>query len=202
MLREEGMKEPICEQAEQMTVWMSLALDDLLNSNDRQKLEQHLAGCSVCQTMWQAMQQVSAWLQTSSMVDPPVGFASRVERRLAERERAKKRTQQEISRVPLLTGTLSLAVITLSVLLIVTLGVVAWHWLNTLPAVQQGTDLIAQVASGVGLLGKGLSLFLGELLRYVTALVFLLTVGLIILVGLWVWMFIKGPKDIRRNGYP
>lgn len=196
------MKEPVCVHAEQMTAWMSLALDDLLEVDDAKKLQDHLAACSVCRSTWQAMQQISALFETSPMVDPPVGFASRVERRLAQREWARKGTQRELGKVPLLAGSLSLGLITLTVLLILTLGVVAWHWLGTLPAVQQRTDLIAQVASGVGLLGKGLSFFLGELLTYVAPFAFLLTVGLAVLVGVWVWIFSKSPKDIRRNGVP
>ena len=198
----EGMKEPVCVHAEQMTAWMSLALDDLLEVGDAKELQDHLAVCAVCRSTWQAMQQVSALFETSPMVDPPVGFVSRVERRLAQRDWAKKTTQWDLGKVPLLAGSLSLAAITLSVLMILTLGVITWHWLDTLPAVQQRTDVMAQVASGVGLLGKGLSLFLGELLTYVAPFAFLLTVGLAVLVGLWVWFFIKGPRDIRRNGYP
>lgn len=201
-MKEEGMKEPACVHAEQMTAWMSLALDDLLEVNDAKKLQDHLAVCSVCRSTWQAMQQVSALFETAPLVHPPVGFASRVERRLALRAGAKKGTQRDLGKVPLLAGSLSLAIITLSVLVILTLGVVAWHWLDTLPAVQQRADLIAQVASGVGLLGKGLSLFLGELLTYVAPFAFLLTVGLAVLIALWGGFLFKEPKDIRRNGVP
>ncbi len=196
------MKEPVCVHAEQMTAWMSLALDDLLEVEDAKRLQDHLAVCSVCRSTWQAMQQVSALFETAPLVDPPVSFASRVERRLAYRARAKKGAQRELGKVPLLAGSLSLAVITLSVVVILTLGVVVWHWRDTLPAVQQGTEFIVQVASGVGLLGKGLSLFLGELLTYVAPFAFLLTVGLAVLIALWGWFLLKEPRDIRRNGVP
>jgi hypothetical protein len=61
---------------------------------------------------------------------------------------------------------------------------------------------VSQIASGMGLVGKGASFFLGDLLlRYGPPLVILLAIGLAILAGIWLWLFIKRPGNSHRNGY-
>jgi predicted anti-sigma-YlaC factor YlaD len=187
-----------CEHSEQMTVLMSLALDGLVDAGDQQRLQTHLAACSACQATWEAMRQVSVLFEQSPMVGPPLGFAVRVERRLAEK--AKKR-RHVFGGVAVLTSSLSLAGVTVAALLVIVLGVVAWRWLDSLPTVQQGTSAISQVASGMGLLGKGASLFLGDLLlHYGAPLVILLGIGLLLLVGLWIWLFVRRPDGFHHNG--
>jgi hypothetical protein len=82
------------------------------------------------------------------------------------------------------------------------MGIVAWRWLDASPAVQQGTQAVSKVASGMGLVGKGASLFLGDLLlRYGAPLVVILGVGLVVLVGVWAWLFLKRPGNTRHNGF-
>ena len=187
-----------CEHSEQMTALMSLALDGLLDAGDQQRLQKHLAGCAACRATWRAMQQVSVLFEQSPMVGPPLGFAVRVKRRLAEKS---KKRRQVFGGVAVLTSSLSLAGVTVAALLVIALGVVAWRWLDSLPTVQQGTSAVSQVASGMGLLGKGASLFLGDLLlHYGVPLVILLGIGLLLLAGLWLWLFVKRPGDFHRNG--
>ena len=49
---------------------------------------------------------------------------------------------------------------------------------------------------------KGASLFLGDLLlRFGGPLIFLVGVGLVVLVGLWVWLLLKRPGGYHHNGY-
>jgi anti-sigma factor RsiW len=188
-----------CEHSEQMTVWMSLALDGLLDAGDQQRLQTHLAGCAACRATWTAMQQVSTLFEQSPMIGPSLGFAVRVERRLAEKT---KKRRQVFGGVAVLTSSLSLAAVTVTVLLVIVLGAVAWRWLDSLPAVQQRTSAVSQVASGMGLLGKGASFFLGDLLvRYGVPVVILLGIGLLVLAGLWMWLFIKRPGNVHHNGY-
>jgi anti-sigma factor RsiW len=188
-----------CKHSEEMTVFMSLALDDLLDPGDRQRLEGHVATCTTCRQEWEAMRQVSALFEASPMVGPPLGFAIRVERHLA----AKKKQQREFfGGLAVLTGSLSLVGVTVAAVLLLVLGIAAWRWVDASPAVQQGTQTVSHVASGMGLLGKGASLFLGDLLlRYGAPLVLVLALGLAVLAAVWVWLFVKRPGDTRHNGY-
>jgi hypothetical protein len=58
------------------------------------------------------------------------------------------------------------------------------------------------MASGMGLVGKGASLFLKDLLlRYGPPLVFLLGASLAVLAGVWTWLFIRRPGNSHHNGY-
>jgi predicted anti-sigma-YlaC factor YlaD len=193
----ERLKE--CAQGERMTALMSLALDGMLDSSDRQRLEQHMKTCVACRTEWQAMAEVAALFETSPAVGPPLGFAVRVERRLEDRAKKKRRT---FGGLAVATGSLSLVGATVAAVLIVVLGIAAWRWFDTSPSLQQGTQTLTQVASGVGLMGKGASLFLGDLLlRYGAPLVLVLGVGLVVLLGIWAWLLVKRPGGTRHNGF-
>jgi predicted anti-sigma-YlaC factor YlaD len=188
-----------CEHNEQVSALMSLSMDGLLDAGDQRRLQQHLAACSACQAEWQAMQQVSALFEESSMVGPPLGFAIRVERRLGEKTKVQRRV---FGGMAVLTSSLSLAGITVAAMVAIVLGVVAWQWFGSLSAVQQGSGAVSQVASGVGLMGKGASLFLGDLLlRYGLPLVFLIGSGLALLFGIWAWLFSRRSSNFHRNGY-
>ena len=188
-----------CEHGEEMTALMSLALDHLLEEAERQALDRHLATCAFCRSEWVAMQQVSAVLEASPLVGPPLGFAVRVERRLEEQA---KKQRQVFGGLALFTSSLSLAGMTVAAALMLVMGIVAWRWLDASPAVQQGTQAVSKVASGMGLVGKGASLFLGDLLlRYGAPLVVILGVGLVVLVGVWAWLFLKRPGNTRHNGF-
>jgi anti-sigma factor RsiW len=178
---------------------MSLALDGALDDGGRQVLEDHVATCTACRAEWQAMQALSGLFERSEMVGPPLGFALRVERSLDARERKRRRT---FGGMAVLTGSLSLAGLTVAAVCLIVAGIVAWQWLGPLPAVQQGTSAISQVASGMGLVGKGASFFLGDLLlRYGPPLIVALGVGLVVLLGLWTWLFVRRPGKSRGNGY-
>jgi predicted anti-sigma-YlaC factor YlaD len=193
----ERLKE--CAQGERMTALMSLALDGMLDSGDRQRLEQHMKTCATCRTEWQAMAQVAALFEDSPAVGPPLGFAVRVERRLEDRAKKKRRT---FGGLAVATGSLSLVGATVAAVLILVLGIAAWRWFDTSPSMQEGTQTLTQVASGVGLMGKGASLFLGDLLlRYGAPLVLVLGVGLLVLLGVWAWLLVKRPGGTRHNGF-
>jgi anti-sigma factor RsiW len=188
-----------CQQSDQVTAVMSLALDGLLAHSDRERLSQHLASCPTCSAEWDAMQQVSALFDQSPMVGPPLGFAIRVERRLAEKSRQRRRL---LGGVAILTGSLSLVGTTVAAVVMIILGTVAWRWLDSLPSVQQGSTAVSQVASGLGLVGKGASFFLGDLLvHYGPPVVILLGLSLMLLVALWIWLVVKRPGKSHGNGY-
>ena len=186
-------------QCEEIGMLMSLALDGLLEEKGQRQLERHLAACPACQSEWESMQQVSALFGRSSMVGPPLGFSIRVERRLAEQTKKRRRV---LGGVAVLTSSLSLAGVTAAAVFMIVMGVVAWHVFGSTPSVQQGTGAISQVASGMGLMGRGASLFLGDLLlRFGVPLVLLLGIGLLLLAGVWTWLFVKRPGNSHRNGF-
>jgi predicted anti-sigma-YlaC factor YlaD len=182
-----------------MTALMSLELDGLLDDRDRPCLEQHLMACATCRLEWEAMQQISALFTASPQVGPPLGFATRVERRLGEKN---KQRRQVFRGLALLTSSLSLAGVTLIALVVFGLGIAAWRWFDSAPAAQQDTQAVSQMVSGMSLLGRGASLFLSDLLlHYGAPLILLLGVGLAVLVMAWVWLYRKHPNGTRDNGY-
>jgi anti-sigma factor RsiW len=190
-----------CEHGEQMTALMSLALDNLLEEGEQLRLTEHLASCSTCQLEWEAIQQVTALFESAPMVGPPLGFAIRVERKLADQT---KRQRRLFGSLALVTSSLSLAGVTVVAALMLVLGIIAWNKYDSSPAMQQGTHAVSQVASGMGLVGKGASLFLGDmLLRYGPPLVILLGIGLVVLLGAWVFLLVKRPGGTRQrhNGF-
>jgi anti-sigma factor RsiW len=188
-----------CEQSERIGEQMSMALDGLLDADGERNLQQHLATCPACQMDWQALQQVSALLRQSPMVGPPLGFAIRVDRRLAEKE---KKRRQTFGGLALLTGSLSLAGVTIAAVMMIVVGLLAWHSFGSAPAVQEGTGAVSQVASGMGLVGRGAALFLKDLLvRYGPPLLVVLGISLAFLAGIWAWLFYKRPGRSRHNGF-
>jgi len=187
-----------CEQNERFSELMSLAQDGLLDAKGRRALNRHLATCPACRAEWAALERLAILFEPSDMVGPPLGFAVRVERRLAEKAKKKHRLFQGLA---LLTGSLSLAGATVAALLLTIWGLAAWSQMGDLSTVQQRVGAVSHIAAGMGLVGKGASLFLGDLLlRYGPPLVFLLAVGLMALAATWLWLFIGRPGS-RRNGY-
>jgi predicted anti-sigma-YlaC factor YlaD len=188
-----------CEHSEQMTALMSLRLDGLLEDPDRHRLDRHLASCTACRSEWEGMQRISALFERSDMIGPPLGFAVRVERQL---EAQTKKRRQLFGGLALVTSSLSLAGVTVAVVLMLVLGIIAWNRFDSSPAMEQGTHTVSQVASGMGLVGKGASLFLSDLLlRYGAPLVLLLVIGLMVLIAVWAWLLVKRPGGTRHNGY-
>jgi predicted anti-sigma-YlaC factor YlaD len=188
-----------CKHNEQMTALMSLSLDGLLNRDGQLRLERHLATCATCQADWNAMQQVSLLFEQSPMIGPPLGFAIKVERQLEEKTKKRRRT---FGGIAVLTGSLSLAGITVGTVGLIVLAVVAWQWLSPLSSVQQGTNALSQFAASMGLMGKSASFFLKDLLlRYGAPLVVALALGLILLAGVWTWLVVKRPGNSHHNGY-
>ncbi len=188
-----------CKQNDKITPLMSLAQDGLLDAQGQQELDRHLATCATCRAEWEAMQRVDALFKQSEMVGPPLGFALRVERRLVAKE---QRRQRWFRGLAALTGSLSLAGAAATALVLFLFGMIAWGRLGEVPAVQQHIGAVSHIAAGIGLVGKGASLFLGDLLlRYGPPLMMLLAFGLVVLAGTWLWLFIGRPGHHRHNGY-
>lgn len=75
----------------QITEWMSLAQDGLLDRTQMRLLHAHIADCSPCESVWQTMTAVSRLLRQTEMVEPEAGFVSRFEERLAFRAEQRRR---------------------------------------------------------------------------------------------------------------
>jgi hypothetical protein len=67
---------------------VSLWLDDELSPNEVAELKMHLASCTSCSQLYQAMQQVDALLRAAAMtiVAPEPGFSHRFETHLARQQ--------------------------------------------------------------------------------------------------------------------
>ena len=188
-----------CERNEQATGLMSLALDGLLAKERQERLQSHLKTCPTCQMEWRAMKQVSTLLEQADMVGPPLGFSVRVERRLAENTKKRKSV---FGGVAVLTSSLSLAGLTIVTILAVALGLVSWSRSGSLLSVRQGGIAVSQVASGVGLVGKGASLFLKDLLwNYGLPVILVVGISVILLLAIWAWLVGKEVRNHHRNGY-
>jgi predicted anti-sigma-YlaC factor YlaD len=194
------MGEPVeCRDSERVSLLMSLALDGPLAATDQQVLEGHLAACPACRAEWKAMQQVAALFKSAEMVGPRLGFATRVERRLADKAKKRRRL---FGGAAVLTGSLSLATVTAVVVALIVVGIVAWNWLDVLPDVKEGTNAVSQIASGVNLMGKGASLFLADFLRaFGLPMVIGVGIALALLLAVWIWLFVKQPGGYHHNGY-
>jgi len=194
------MGKPVeCRDSERVSLLMSLALDGPLAATDQQVLEGHLAACPACRAEWQAMQQVSDLFKNTEMVGPRLGFATRVERQLADKAKKRRRL---FGGAAVLTGSLSLATVTAVVVAVIVLGVVAGNWLDLLPDVKEGTNTVSQIASGVNLVGKGASLFLSDFLRaFGVPMVIGVGIALALLVAVWIWLVVKRPGSYHHNGY-
>jgi predicted anti-sigma-YlaC factor YlaD len=186
------MAEPVtCRDNEKMSLLMSLAIDGLMDAGDQKLLHGHLAVCPICRAEWAAMQQVTDLFRDAPLVGPRLGFATRVERRLADTSRKRRRI---FGGVAVLTSSLSLAAVTVATVVVIILGVVAWNWLGSLPDIQQGTSAVSQIASGMGLIGKGLSLYLTDfLLLFGLPVVLLVGICVAVLLAIWIWVFVRRP---------
>lgn len=87
------------------TEWLSLQLDGLVEQQQREQLQAHLAFCESCRAEWEAMQRVSSVLEAASEVAPPLDFAAKVASRLQQREARQRRVRGGIG---LLVGSVGL----------------------------------------------------------------------------------------------
>lgn len=188
-----------CREDEEMSALMSLALDGLLDARGEERLRSHLAHCPACRAEWAAMQRLSTLFHDAPTAGPRLGFATRVERRLVEKNRQRRRV---FGGVAVLTGSLSLAVLTVATVVILVLGLVAWDWLDAVPRLREGTTALSQLASGIGLVSRGVRLFLGDfLVKYGLPVALVGGACLLVLLAAWLWLVVKRPRGYRGNGY-
>lgn len=191
------MEQPFaCHQGDQISLWMSLALDGALGAAEEEHLRLHLAGCSACRAEWVAMQAVSGLLSAEPLAPPPWGFSARVDQRIS---RQMARPRRLFGGVAVVTGSLS-AVAAGLVLLVGALWLL-WSRLGAPPRVETAVDSGSQVASGIGLVAKSASLLLIDLLtRYglPVAVIAALVIGVSVAVS--VCLTLKRPRA-AKNGW-
>ena len=73
------------------TVAMSLALDGFLDHKERRQIDQHVLACAACAARWATWRHLDDVLQTEPLVGPAPGFAARVDRKLADRQKRRER---------------------------------------------------------------------------------------------------------------
>ncbi len=187
-----------CEHSEQFSLLMSMDLDGLLDAADKSNMLQHLASCPSCQAEWLAMQRVSALLESADLTGPPLGFAVRVERRLEEKARKRQRALRGLAVV---TGSLSLAGTTVAATTALVFALLIWLWPGSQNVLQPGGSPLSQLASSIGLLGKGMTLFLKDVfLTFGIPLLLLAGTGLAVVSAVWAWLFSRRSGRRAANG--
>lgn len=106
------------------TVAMSLALDGLLEPEERRQLDQHVLTCATCAARWSIWQHLDTVLRNEPLVGPAPGFVARVDRRLIERQ---KRRERWLGSLVLIGGTVSIWTVLAAGAV---LYLIAWLWLN------------------------------------------------------------------------
>ena len=188
-----------CEEQDRIASWVSLALDGRLTTEHASALERHLATCSACRAEADAMRRVSTLLGNTPTVGPSYGFSMRVERRLAARSTQRRQIWRGAA---LLTSSLSLVGAGVAAIVVLGIGLAALLWLGSQPTGQEAGLSLSQVASGLGLMGKGASLFLKDiLLRYGLPVVLSVGGGLTVVGGVWAWLLSRRSGRSQRNGY-
>ena len=188
-----------CEERDKIASWESLSLDGRLAPEHESALELHLATCSACRAEADAMRRVSTLLGSTPMVGPSFGFSMRVERRLAERSTQRRQIWRGAA---LLTSSLSLVGAGVAAILVLGIGLAALLWLGSQPGGQQAGLSLSQIASGLGLMGKGASLFLKDiLLRYGLPVALSVGGGWAVIGGGWAWLFSRRSARSRRNEF-
>ncbi len=185
-----------CYQGDQISHWMSLALDGALDTPEEQHLHAHLAGCPACRAEWAAMQAVSTLLAAEPLVPPPWGFSARVDQRIS---RQMVRPRRVFGGLAVITG--SLSAVAAGLVLLAGVLWLLWSRLGAPSQVETAVDSGSQVASGIGLVAKSASLLLVDLLmRYglPVAAVAALVIGVSVAVS--VCLTLKRPRA-AKNGW-
>jgi predicted anti-sigma-YlaC factor YlaD len=175
-----------------ISLLMSLALDQSLTQVEARDLEDHLKRCPTCQEEWKAMQRVSRLFAAAPLMEPSAGFADRVMQRLAQRQ-ARRRT---------LVAGAALLVICLSLGALALPGIVTWLamlWqVITEPALwSHGVKLAAQLLNLAESVGGACWLIITVLPSYLSQS-FLLGYSFLALTLTALWIRLVAG---RRNGY-
>lgn len=126
------------------TEQLSLALDGLLEADERQAFDAHVQACERCRHLWLAWRRISDTLQVEPFSAPTPGFLLRVDRAI---QRDEKRRERLWGGIVLVGGTLSIwTVLLIGLALAVTVGV------TVIPGVRPGIQEIVSYSQQVAAL--------------------------------------------------
>ena len=133
-----------CKQASEM---MSMRLDGRIDTTEGNLLDEHLAGCETCRVEWRKLQAIDRLLSTAPMVQAPVRVRVQVMTRLERRDKARRVL---VGGTALTLGTVALAVLALTPLLLGLLNVT-----GIAPAlIHGGPRTVSQLVGYGGTMGR------------------------------------------------
>lgn len=175
-----------------ISLLMSLALDQSLTQVEVRCLEEHLRQCPTCQEEWESMQRVSRLFTDAPLIGPPAGFADRVMQRLAQRQARRRRL---VAGAALLVACLSLAALALPET--VRLLAMLWQVVTEPSLLSHGAKLAAQLLDLAESLGRACWLIITALFSSLSQPALLGYSFLVLaLTALWIRL-VAG----RRGGY-
>ncbi len=165
-----------CKQASKM---LSMWLDDLLDNEEVTLLEEHLAGCSVCQTEWHSLQALDGLFASVPMARPPVRMRVRVMTRLSRRDQARRAI---IGGMTLTLGTVALALLALAPAILSLLNAT-----GIAPAlISGGPQTVVQLTTFAGTMGRTLWILIEKFALPLASLGMCSLVAALILNSLWI----------------
>ncbi len=165
-----------CKQASKM---MSMRLDDRLDSTEIALLEEHLTGCSACQTEWHSLQALDSLLFSAPMVQPSVRMRVQVMTRLNRREQARRAI---IGGTTLTLGTVALALLALAPAILGLLNAT-----GIAPAlIAGGPETFVQLMTFISTIGRALLVLIEKFALPLTSIGMCSLVTALALNSLWV----------------
>ena len=122
------------------TEHLSLALDEMLDTGERQAFDNHVQACEACRRQWLAWSRISDTLQVEPFSAPAPGFMLRVDQAI---QRDEKRRERLWGGVVLVGGTLSIwTVLLIGLALALTVGI------TVIPGARPSCRSMLEVAGG------------------------------------------------------
>jgi predicted anti-sigma-YlaC factor YlaD len=160
---------------------MSLALDDMLRAEEERQLDQHLAACPACRTVWFKWRRVARVLTVEPFAGPPQGFTLNVDHALQRDERRQER----------IWAGLVLAGGTLTILALVVLGTALttalWMAVSS-EARLQAMQTLSFASQFMALIFQNLASVRDAVLALLPSPVFLLIVALAMMTAGVIWV--------------
>jgi len=174
-----------------ISLLMSLALDQSLTQVEARGLEDHLKRCPTCQEEWEAMQRVSRLFTDAPLIGPPAGFVDKVMQRLAKHQARRRRL---LIGAALLVISLSLGALALP--WIVGWLTLLWQVITKPTLLSHGAKLVAQFLNFAESVGGACWLIITALSSLNQAALLGYSVLALALIALWIRL-VAG----RRGGY-
>jgi predicted anti-sigma-YlaC factor YlaD len=158
---------------------MSVRLDGRLDDADSALLDEHMAGCEECQGEWERVQAIDRLLSAAPVVQAPVRVRVQVMTRLERRDKARRAL---VGGTALTLGTVALAVLAVSPLLLGLLNVT-----GIAPAlIHGGPKTVSQLVGYGGTMGRTCIGMVDSLVIPLVAIGLCGLVSALVLNGIWI----------------